>query len=285
MRHSTEQQETDSSYDLIDSDILFALAMHVLVIGGFILFALYQPEMQKKPLKRIEVTMITAKELAALQRPEKPEKPTPKPSAVEPVKPKPVKEPIAPPKPPAPVVVKPAIVEPLKPIVPKKEMAKPKAEPKKVKEPSKPKPRPTTSATKKPKKSKEPFDPFAPAVSKRSHQTRHAAPKIDKVEMVSHQLSSRELDRYIAMMQAAVQKHWKVPGGLPVGLKNPLVRVELKRDGSIRRITILETSGQNRLDQTLITAIKAAAPFTLPRQQYAVFKSNDIRFHPRKRGS
>ncbi|MDQ6975341.1 MAG: TonB C-terminal domain-containing protein [Mariprofundaceae bacterium] len=282
-----KQEATVSSYEVIDSDILFALALHVLVVGGFLLLALYTPAEQKKPLKRIEVNLITAKELAKMQRPEKIVKQTPKPApkVPEPIKPK-IPEPIKPvpvKKTPPPIdlikpkMIEPTLVVPPKPIAPPKTQAKP--------ETKKPKPTPKKPAKRVEKHSLEkPFDPFAPAVSKRTHQPRHTAPKIDRVALVSHQLSSRELDRYIAMMQAAVQKHWKVPGGLPSGVRSPLVRLELKRDGGVLRITVLETSGSASLDQTLIVAIRAAAPFTLPREQYAVFKSNKIRFHPRKRG-
>jgi TonB family protein len=147
------------------------------------------------------------------------------------------------------------------------EPKKAKVEPKKVK-----------------KVKKEPdFDPFAPVQSHRSEQrVKHTAPHIDKAELMGRQLSSREMERYIAMMQSAVQRQWKVPHGFSRTRHDPLVRVELNRNGSIRKITVLESSGQSSLDQTLIAAIRAAAPFTLPREQYSVFKSNEIRFHPRK---
>ncbi len=277
---TVKQEDNSSSYDVIDSDILFALALHVLVISSFVLFALYPTEPQKKPLKRIEINMITAQELAKLQRPEAPIKPTPKPTpkTPKPTEPTPVKKTPAPVKPIVPKIVPPT-PEPPKPIAPKK-APPPKPEPKKSTPKAKPKASPKPS---KPKPSTVTENPFAPTASKRNHQQKKAAPKIDRVELVRHQLSSRELDRYIAMMQAAVQKHWTVPRGLPAGVRNPLVRVELQRNGDIRRITILETSGIQSLDQTLVAAIRAAAPFTLPREQYAVFKSNDIRFHPRER--
>ncbi len=281
MRHD-QSVDAESSYDVSDTDIIFALALHVLLIGGLVLYTFYHPQQQHKPLQRVEVSMITAEELdRQLQHkavPPKPEpaKPAPEPQPAEPVQSaaKPVAEqpPVAPqpklpkleekPKPkPAPAVTPP----------PEKPKPKPKPEPKQVPEP----------VAKKP--AHEDFDPFAPAVSADDRHKRHSAPHIDQQALQARQLSKRELERYIAMMRAAVQRHWKVPGGLPAHLRDPLVRVELARDGSVKRITLIETSGSDVFDQTLISAIRAAAPFTLPREQYAVFKRNEIRFHPKRR--
>lgn len=246
-----------------EGDILAALVVHVLVIGSLILFALYQPHEEKKKLKRIEVSMITAQELAKMQR--------------HPQKPKPVKVRKAKPKKPKPAPEKPKVSKP-KVVQPKVEKLKPAPKPTQKKAPPQ-----ANKATK--SDVEDDYDPFAPMVSAKSTHKRHTAQRIDKVKLVGRQLSAKELERYIAMMQAAVQREWKVPGGLvDRGVRDPMVRVELERDGSIKRIRIIESSGQASLDQTLISAIRAAAPFTLPRQQYEVFKSNDIRFHPKKRG-
>ncbi len=98
-------------------------------------------------------------------------------------------------------------------------------------------------------------------------------------ELFEGQLSRRELNRYIALIQEAVQRHWKAPFiGAEVHL--PLVEMVLNPDGSVRSVRILESSGNPALDASLIRAIEAAAPFPVPRRQFEVFRVNRIRFHP-----
>lgn len=125
------------------------------------------------------------------------------------------------------------------------------------------------------------FDPFAPVQSKSDIRRTPKATSPELANIVSKQLSQKEIDRYIAMMQAAVQEHWKVPASLGT-LTDPLVEVRLSRKGEVETIAILESSGNPAMDDSLIRAIKAAAPFTLPRQQYEAFRTNRIRFHPLK---
>jgi TonB family protein len=56
----------------------------------------------------------------------------------------------------------------------------------------------------------------------------------------------------------------------------------LRRNGSVANARIVETSGNMALDQTLINAIHAAAPFNIPLQQFEAFRVNQIRFRPLK---
>jgi len=96
------------------------------------------------------------------------------------------------------------------------------------------------------------------------------------------QLSQRELDRYIQKIQEAVLQHWKVPANSNDIDQDPEVQMNLNRDGSVRKVEILISSGSPALDHSLIRAIEAAQPFILPREQFEVFRNNRIRFHPLK---
>ena len=82
-------------------------------------------------------------------------------------------------------------------------------------------------------------------------------------------------------MQAAVQQHWKLPVST-ANFSNPLVEMRLLPNGEVESVRILESSGNDAIDASLIRAIKAAAPFTLPRQQFEFFRVNRLRFHPTK---
>lgn len=166
---------------------------------------------------------------------------------------------------------------------PIKKTHKPKIKPKPKKKPVlklKPSPKKTQKVAKKAKVEPD-FDPFAPLESNNNKQIKtRSKPKPDVADIMGKQLSTQEIDRYIAMMQAAVQSHWKVPGGINEKTPDPLVEMILQRNGHLLSVRILESSGNSALDQTLITAIRAAEPFNIPSEQFESFRSNRIRFHP-----
>jgi len=145
------------------------------------------------------------------------------------------------------------------------------------------KPSPLPALKQQPAKSKpeKPFDPFKPLESKQDVTTSSTSHTHNKAmaQMQMQQLSKQEINRYIAMIQAAVEQKWKVP--LNLGhVNNPLVELKLRPDGSVVSIRILESSGDTALDASLDRAIMAAAPFQLPRKQFEPFRDNRIRFIP-----
>ncbi|MBL4776017.1 MAG: TonB family protein [Mariprofundus sp.] len=236
--------------DLKLLDLLYAVLLHVLVFTIIAILAFWQTQYKSEPLKRIEVTMISAQDLAKLQRPiVHKTKPKSKPIKRKAVKIKVKKNPKV-----------------IKPTVKSKPIKKPTA-------------KPIPAA-----KVEDDFDPFAPLVSS-SNTT--AAPKKastarpDLADLVGKQLSSSEKERYIALMQAAVQHHWKVAASA-AKFSDPLVEMKLLPTGHIAAVTILESSGNQAMDASLIRAIKAASPFELPAQQFEFFRVNRIRFHPLK---
>jgi TonB family protein len=165
-----------------------------------------------------------------------------------------------------------------------KQASKPAVKPRKAK----PKARPVLKFDPKPVKKapvrevEDDFDPFAPMQSQSDVTTPKKTTRNDMAEIMGKQLSQKELDRYIAMMQQAVQRQWKVPAGVDSSTPDPLVEMVLRRDGTVFSAQIIESSGNTSLDQTLIRAIYAAAPFQLPKQQFEVFRTNQLRFRPEK---
>jgi TonB family protein len=154
-----------------------------------------------------------------------------------------------------------------------------------IKVPPKPSKMPSLAKpARKPAKPEKPFDPFAPLESKQdvsSAPARHSSTSSTSTlaNMQMQQLSQQEVNRYIAMIQNAVEQHWKVPVNLGK-VKNPLVELRLNPDGSVVSIKILESSGNAALDASLGRAIMAAAPFQLPQKQFEAFRDNRIRFVP-----
>jgi len=263
------------SADLKSLDLLFALLLHILILTVVGVLAYWQQQHHPEPLKRIEVMMISAQQLAKLEQQSR--------RKAKPVKHKQVK---AKPKP----KIKP------KP-KPKKPVVKPKPKPKKPTVKLKPKPVPKPAHIAKPKvikkavskkktiaKVKDDFDPFAPLASTtdRTVSTKKASTsRPELANLMGKQLSSSEKERYIALMQAAVLEHWKLAIS-SAKFTDPLVEMQLLPNGAVASVKILESSGNNALDASLIRAIKAAAPFELPRQQFEFFRVNRIRFHPLK---
>lgn len=213
--------------ELQRADFIFAGAVHLIVIVLIVIVSWWQAVSEPEPLPRIEVQMISAKELAKLQEPARQQR-------------KPVDK-----KTPAPT--------------PKLETSK-----------------------KKPVPAKEEFDPFAPMQSDSDVKTSDHASTSDMADIMGKQLSRQEIDRYIAMMQKAVEQKWKVPAGVESDTPDPLVEMVLNRDGSVASARIISSSGNKALDDTLISAIYAAAPFQIPAQQFEVFRVNQIRFRPLK---
>jgi len=255
----SQSRTANSTGDLNRTDLLFAVLLHALVLIIILVLAQWQQQHKQEPLKRIEVMMITAKELAKLEQQahNKPKASLPK---VEEVKPKPVVK----------TKVKP--VATLKPVVKAKPVIQPKAVAKPVE-----KPKTTAKPATKPDEN---FDPFAPVASSSDRTAKHAqTTRPELADLAGKQLSTTEKERYIALMQAAVQDHWKVP--LSAGtLTDPLVEMQLLPNGEIKSVIILESSGSELLDASLIRAIHAAAPFQLPAEQFEFFRVNNLRFHP-----
>ncbi|MDQ6999415.1 MAG: TonB family protein [Mariprofundus sp.] len=269
-------------------DLISALLLHIMVFTVIgVLMYWQQQHRPSEPLKRIEVMMISAKELAKLEqqarnRPKpvkhaKPEKPEPKPEIVQPSKAKPsTKKPVIKPRPAA---KKPAIKPKPKPKPPvKKTVSKPR--PPVEKPVTKAKPVKKAHARAKPDENFDPFAPLASSTDKKvSKKASTSRPEL--ADLVGKQLSTSEKERYIGLMQAAVQQHWKVPVST-ANFTDPLVEMTLLRNGDVASIKILESSGNDVLDASLIRAIKAAAPFQLPRRQFEFFRVNRLRFHPLK---
>jgi len=235
-------------------DFLFAVLAHILIISVIATIAWWQcSHAPTPPLKRIEVSIISAQDLKKMQHQARKTQKTQK-------KIKPVKKTHKP-------KVKPVVKRKVK--AKKKPVLKLKPKPKKIQK------------TAKKRKSEPDFDPFAPIESSNNKQSKiRSKPKPDMADLMGKQLSTQEVDRYIAMMQAAVQSHWKVPGGIKESTPDPLVEMLLQRNGHLLSVKILESSGNRILDQTLIAAIRAAAPFNIPAAQFESFRNNRIRFHP-----
>jgi len=155
---------------------------------------------------------------------------------------------------------------------PKKLVAKAKPVPKVEKKPPQAKLKPVAKAKVDPD-----FDPFKPMES--SSDVKSSTPRSTQAaDVFAGQLSEQEINRYVALIQNAVQQKWKVPNVQEV--QDPLVEMVLNPNGSVNQVKILESSGNAAFDASLIRAIEAAAPFQVPAREFEMFRNNRIRFRP-----
>jgi len=267
--YSCTMRAKGQSSDLQSLDLLYAVLLHGVIIIMIAVLAFWSQEHKSEPLKHIEVMMISAQALAKLEQQAHHKTALKRP----PVRHKKVK----------PKQLKAKQIKATQPR--KKPVVKIKSP--KHKPVIKTKPVKKTAVKSKPKavaKVDDNFDPFAPVSSSsdvKSPPRKASTTHPELANLAGKQLSRSEKEHYIALMQAAVQQHWKIAASAG-NFVDPLVAMKLLPSGEIASVRILESSGNASLDASLIRAIKAAAPFTLPRQQFEFFRTNRLRFHPLK---
>ncbi len=224
-------------------DFTFAFVLHVFAVLVLLVANQWRSEHVKVPERVVQVKMVSLAELQSM---------IPKSKPVSKAKPH---------------VNKPKVLPKLKPkpLVKPKPTLKPKAKPKK-------------KAVVEEELDYDPFAPMESAPKKRKKKKTNTATTLNT--MLEAQLTDTEMNHYIAGMQQAVEQQWKVPTEMLGKLNDPLVELKLLPTGQVSSVRILESSGSKQLDSTLLQAIYAAAPFDIPSQQYGLFKTNLIRFHP-----
>ena len=237
------------------ADFIFAGVVHLLVMMLIVIVSWWQSITAPEPPPRIEVEMISAKTLKNMQIAEKMRS-----------------------------IQKQRITKPKPGPAPKPEVKQKKQQAAKDNSITKPKPGPALKPEVKQKKqqaAKDNFDPFAPVESESNIST-PAASRNDIADVIGKQLSTQEIDQYIARMKQAIQNRWKVASDAGK-VSNPLVEVVLSPNGRVASARIIESSGNPSLDKTLLTAIYAAEPFQVPpRSQFEPFRVNRIWFTPLK---
>jgi TonB family protein len=71
-----------------------------------------------------------------------------------------------------------------------------------------------------------------------------------------------KFDYYLAMLQMKIQQNWNVPKGLPASEEGVIATVKftIRRDGSITRVDVEESSGLRFFDQSAVRAVINAGP-------------------------
>jgi len=174
--------------DLKKMDLLVALFLHILIFSVIAAVMAWQHQHKTEPLKRIEIMMISAQQLSKLEHHARRRPAHAKKHHIKPKKLKHHK-------------IKHKKVHKQKKLAPR-----PKRKKKTIKKHIAKK-----SAV---AKSNDDFDPFAPIASSTDRIATHKKASTSRPELANlagKQLSRTEKEHYIALMQAAVQQHWKLP--------------------------------------------------------------------------
>lgn len=73
-----------------------------------------------------------------------------------------------------------------------------------------------------------------------------------------------EKDEYILKIQHLIRMNWEIPTWADLKNKKILLNCIFNSDGTIKNISILQSSGEKEIDDTAINAIKKAEPFPEP---------------------
>jgi len=229
----------EDSASLQTLDILFAVCMHVLIVAAVLILSLWHKPVEFHP-QSVQVSMISAQQLKKMQRRAHP----------------------------------PAKVHKKKKVIKHKSKIRPKKKP--VLKLAKPKAKAKTKARRKVDPN---FDPFKPMVSSSDVKSSTVRNNNNAADVFAGQLSKQEINRYIALIQDAVQRHWKV-ANVGRNVRDPLVEMVLNPGGRVKSVRVIESSGNAALDASLVRAIQAASPFQVPVKQFELFRNNRIRFRP-----
>lgn len=237
-----------------------SILLHSVLIGSFIKFYDELKPMPEEKSVKIALNTFTPPAAPLPPAPTPPAPPPPAPPAPPP--PEPVVTPPEPPKP----------VEPPKPIEKPKPVEKPKPIEKPVEKP-KPKPKPTPKPVKKPEPEPQVVQapptpapptptPPAPQPSPAPSKTSSNLPPSGAETVGEFNFATSAGDERFSKIQKAIQKHHKYPKRAQKMRHQGIVEVSFlyKKDGTVRDVKVIKSSGFETLDEAAVELINRAAP-------------------------
>ena len=237
-----------------------SILLHSILIGSFVKFYEEIKPMPEEKSVKIALNTFTPPAAPLPPAPTPPAPPPPAPPAPPP--PEPVVTPPEPPKP----------VEPPKPIEKPKPVEKPKPIEKPVEKP-KPKPKPTPKPVKTPEPEPQVVQapptpapptptPPAPQPSPAPSKTSSNLPPSGAETVGEFNFATSAGDERFSKIQRAIQKHHKYPKRAQKMRHQGVVEVSFvfKKDGSVRDVKVIKSSGFETLDEAAVELINRAAP-------------------------
>lgn len=237
-----------------------SILLHSILIGSFIKFYEEIKPMPEEKSVKIALNTFTPPAAPLPPAPTPPAPPPPAPPAPPP--PEPVVTPPEPPKP----------VEPPKPIEKPKPVEKPKPIEKPVEKP-KPKPKPTPKPVKTPEPEPQVVQapptpapptptPPAPQPSPAPSKTSSNLPPSGAETVGEFNFATSAGDERFSKIQKAIQKHHKYPKRAQKMRHQGIVEVSFlyKKDGTVRDVKVIKSSGYETLDEAAVELINRAAP-------------------------
>ena len=79
-------------------------------------------------------------------------------------------------------------------------------------------------------------------------------------------------------IRSHIEDNWLRPPGLDTADLSAIVEVQVDIDGNVTSQRILQSSGQNFYDQSLLRAIRKAIPLPIPRDKFEMFQTLELHF-------
>ncbi|MFZ2586975.1 MAG: TonB family protein [Alphaproteobacteria bacterium] len=79
-------------------------------------------------------------------------------------------------------------------------------------------------------------------------------------------------------IRSHIEDNWLRPSGLDTKDLSAVVLVEVDAEGTVKSRKIIESSGKDFYDQSLLRAVQKASPLPIPRDKYEVFKTLELHF-------
>lgn len=83
----------------------------------------------------------------------------------------------------------------------------------------------------------------------------------------------------IAKIKKVIESNWYVTAGANKLVKlEAIARLSLDRDGTVRKVRIIQSSGKGHFDRSLQRAIRKSSPLPIPADKYEIYKTIELRF-------
>lgn len=83
----------------------------------------------------------------------------------------------------------------------------------------------------------------------------------------------------IAKIKKVIQDNWYVTAGANrLSQLEAVVRISLDRDGTIRKVRVMKSSGAGHFDRSLQRAIRKSSPLPIPVDKYEIYKTIELTF-------
>ena len=89
-----------------------------------------------------------------------------------------------------------------------------------------------------------------------------------------------ETQKEVAFLKRHIEKNWYRPPGIEaLERMQVVVQLEVNRDGTVKRMEVIKSSGRRFFDNSILRAVRKSVPLPIPEGAYDIFKTIQISFN------